>query len=84
MMNLSKWSRGAAALLGLFLSAQQVEAQVVKNDRLLSFEDGAVPAFLTTGEGSRLDINSEHYKDGQHCLGWEFEPGLAAFPAQQV
>ena len=74
MTHFNKWTRGAAALLGLFL-ASQAEAQVVKNERLLSFEDGVVPAYLTTDEGSRLDINDEHYKDGLHCLGWEYEPG---------
>ena len=74
MTHFNKWTRGAAALLGLFL-ASQAEAQVVKNERLLSFEDGVVPAYLTTDEGSRLDINDEHYKDGLHWLGWEYEPG---------
>ena len=74
MMHFNKWPRGAAALLGLFL-ASQAEAQVVKNERLLSFEDGAVPAYMVVDGGSRLAINDEHYKDGLHSLGWEYGPG---------
>lgn len=40
----------AVALLLCMLWMLTGAAQVVKNERLLSFEDGAVPAFLTTGE----------------------------------
>ena len=61
-------------LLGFFLISQ-TEAQVVKNERLLSFEDGEVPAYMTTDATARLTINDEHYKDGLHSLGWEYEPG---------
>ena len=74
MMHFNKWSRGAATLLGFFLISQ-TEAQVVKNERLLSFEDGEVPAYMTTDATSRLTINDEHYKDGLHSLSWEYEPG---------
>jgi chondroitin-sulfate-ABC endolyase/exolyase len=69
MMHFNKWSRGAAMLLGFFLISQ-TEAQVVKNERLLSFEDGEVPAYMTTDATARLTINDEHYKDGLHSLGW--------------
>ena len=50
------------------------KAQVVKHERLLSFEGTEVPADFTAENGV-LGINDEHYKDGKHCLSWEFEPG---------
>ena len=49
-------------------------AQVVKHERMLSFEDGVVPSFITTDKGM-LGINDEHYKDGLHCMQWEYKPG---------
>lgn len=49
-------------------------AQLVKHDRLLSFEDGKVPAFVS-GVKSAFSISSAHYKDGLHALEWSFEPG---------
>ena len=55
--------------------AFNANAQVVKNERLLSFEEGQVPAFITTGSDSHLEINDEHYKDGTHSLSWTFTPG---------
>ena len=58
-------------LLGVFLSSQS-EAQVVKNERWLSFEDGEVPAYMTTDATARLTMNDEHSKDGLHSLGWEY------------
>ncbi len=50
------------------------KAQVVKHERLLSFEGTEVPADFTAENGA-LGINDEHYKDGKHCLSWKFEPG---------
>ena len=61
-------------LLGFFLISQ-TEAQVVKNERLLSFEDGEVPAYLTTDATARLTLNDVHNKDGLHRLVCEYEPG---------
>lgn len=63
--------------LGLAMAsfvALGASAQVVKHERLLSFEDGTVPSFITTSQGS-LGINDEHYKDGLHCMKWTYQPG---------
>lgn len=49
-------------------------AQVVKHERLLSFEEENVPSFITTDNGS-LQINDEHYKDGLQCMQWTYKPG---------
>ena len=46
------------ALLSFSLSAQ-----VVKNDRLLSFEQPELPAGLSATKGT-LGISDQHYKDG--------------------
>ena len=67
------WTTKAALALCATI-AIHANAQVVKNERLLSFEDGQVPAFIT-GSDSRLEINDEHYKDGTHSLSWTFNPG---------
>ncbi len=47
-------------------------AQVVKHDRLFSFED-AVPAEFSTDKIS-LRLNQEHFKDGHASLAWKFAP----------
>ena len=72
-MQLSKWTMGAGMLLGALLPVN-AGAQVVKNERLLSFEEQQVPAFIS-GTDSRLDISEEHYKDGMRSLSWTFNPG---------
>ena len=61
-------------LLGTLLPVS-AEAQVVKNDKLLSFEDPQIPVFIS-GTDSRLEISDEHYKDGLQSLSWTFNPGL--------
>lgn len=50
-----------------------LSAQLVKHDRLLSFESTEVPSFIT-GTGSDLSISDRHYKDGTHSLQWKFQP----------
>lgn len=57
----------------LLMSFLLTSAQLVRHDRLLSFEDNDVPAIIT-GKGSRLSITSDHYKDGNRSLRWQFEP----------
>ena len=61
-MQFSKWTMGVGMLLGTLLPIS-AEAQVVKNDKLLSFEDPQIPVFIS-GTDSRLEISDEHYKDG--------------------
>ena len=46
-MQFSKWKIGAVALVCMLLPGS-VHAQIVKNERLLSFEEKQVPAFVTT------------------------------------
>lgn len=48
-------------------------AQLVKDERLLSFEGNQVPAFVTTDQ-SLAALSGEHYKDGIQSLSWKFEP----------
>ena len=69
----SKWKVGAAALLWM-LSSVDGQAQIVKHERLLSFEDPQVPTFITATD-AQLGISDEHYRDGEHSLSWTFEPG---------
>lgn len=57
----------------MFLCAS-VFAQVVKNERLLSFEEPQVPSFIS-GSRSQLSVSDAHYKDGKNSLQWVFEPG---------
>ena len=72
-MQFSKWTMGVGMLLGTLLPVS-AEAQVVKNDKLLSFEDPQIPVFIS-GTDSRLEISDEHYKDGLQSLSWTFNPG---------
>lgn len=73
MMQFSRWAVGVGMLLGAMLPVNG-EAQVVKDERLLSFEQEQVPTFIS-GTNSRLNISDEHYRDGSHSLSWTFEPG---------
>ena len=59
--------------LCVFTVSGPLPAQVVKSERLLSFEEG-VPQELS-GTKSKLSISEEHYKDGTHSLRWSYEPG---------
>ncbi len=73
MGNLRRYICGAG-MLWMAAAWCPAKAQVVKHERLLSFEGTEVPADFTAENGV-LGINDEHYKDGKHCLSWEFEPG---------
>ncbi len=71
-MQFSKWKIGVGALLWMLLPADG-GAQIVKNERVLSFEEQQVPAFITA-TGSQLAVSDEHYRDGEHSLSWTFSP----------
>lgn len=75
-MSFRKWTMGAAVLAGMLLPGSAC-AQLVKNERLLSFEEDRVPAFVTTTAGARVDISDEHYRDGSRSLRWTFGPDAA-------
>ena len=62
----------AAVCTALF--SFSLSAQVVKNDRLLSFEQPELPAGLSATKAT-LGISDQHYKDGTHSLRWTFESG---------
>lgn len=71
-MQFSKWTAGAVMLLGLCMPLQG-EAQTVKNERLLSFEEESVPEFITATT-SQLTVSGDHYRDGRYSLAWTFGP----------
>lgn len=75
MMQFSKWKVGAVALLWTLFPTDG-HAQIVKNERLLSFEEAQVPPFVTATD-SQLGISGEHYRDGEHSLSWNYEAGGA-------
>lgn len=60
-------------VLSAALIPATVAAQLVKNERLLSFEEQQVPAYIS-GTGSSFSISTDHYKDGNSSLRWSFEP----------
>lgn len=72
MMQFSKWKTGVGVLLWMLLPTSG-NAQMVKNERLLSFEENKVPAFITA-TGSKLAVSDEHFRDGEHSLSWTFKP----------
>lgn len=73
MIQFNKWTIGAGMLLTMWMPMKG-GAQVMKNERLLSFEEVKVPAFITE-TNSKLSISNEHYKDGHQSLSWQFRPG---------
>lgn len=72
MIQFSKWKIGVGMLLMMLLPANAT-AQLVKDERLLSFEAAQVPAFIKAN-GSKLAVSDEHYRDGEQSLSWTFEP----------
>lgn len=66
-------NKGVCVLTSIMLSTG-LSAQLVKHERLMSFEEQNVPSSVTN-EKSQLVISAEHYKDGEHSLLWKFEPG---------
>ena len=63
---------GGIVLFSLLCSVG-VSAQIVKHERLLSFEESQVPAFISSQQ-SELAVSSQRYKDGLQSLQWTFEP----------
>lgn len=72
MTQFCKWTLGTGLFLSTMLPTNSA-AQVMKNERLLSFEEKQVPVFVA-GAASHLGISDEHYKDGKQSLSWTFEP----------
>lgn len=63
----------AIGFLSLLCSAT-LSAQVVKHDRMFSFEEPQVPACITAQQ-AEIALSTAHYKDGAHSLQWTFSPG---------
>lgn len=63
-----------SSLLLALLFVGGTRAQVVHNERLLSFEDPNLPADLSVSRGS-IATSDRHYKDGRQSLRWTFRPG---------
>lgn len=51
-----------------------LSAQIVKHDRLLSFESAEVPSFIS-GTNSGLSSPTNINKDGTHSLQWKSSQG---------
>ena len=56
-----------------FLCPAFLNAQIVTDERMFSFEEPQLPACVT-GVRSQLGRSGAHYKDGKHSLEWTFEP----------
>ena len=70
-MKLKLWTAVLTSCL-----ACNISAQLVKHERLLSFEESQVPVFVTDVQ-STLTISDEHFRDGKHSLCWNFTPNSA-------
>lgn len=66
--------RQGILLLLSALTAGPLAAQIVRHERLLSFEEKTVPTFLSA-ENSEISVSGTHYKDGTQSLCWSFRPG---------
>lgn len=68
------FSRLGVVGLFSFLSTAFLNAQVLTDERMFSFEEPEIPdCFISTH--SQLALSDKHYKDGRHSLEWAFEPG---------
>ena len=65
---------GVAMLLLLFFCPLFLDAQVVTDERMFSFEKPQVPECISADQ-SQLSVSDVHYKDGKHSLEWAFNPG---------
>ena len=66
----------AALLLNCSITAS---AQMLKHERLISFEEQKIPVTINS-EQSSIAISTEHYKDGKQSLSWTFAPkGVLSF-----
>ena len=65
---------GVAMLLLLFFCPLFLDAQVVTDERMFSFEEPQVPECISADQ-SQLSVSDVHYKDGKHSLEWAFNPG---------
>lgn len=68
------FSRLGVVGLFSFLSSAFLNAQVVTDERMFSFEEPEIPDCFTSTH-SQLSLSNKHYKDGKQSLEWAFEPG---------
>lgn len=61
-------------LIFFTLRCADAGAQIVKNERLLSFEESALPAFIKVS-GGNVSTSDLHYKDGKRSMMWQFTAG---------
>lgn len=67
-----RFTKLALVLLAL-CGTGSASAQLVKHERLLSFEEPQLPAFIT-GSRSQLAVSDVHFRDGNRSLQWSYEP----------
>ena len=58
----------------LFFFSIVCPAQLVKHDKLLSFEEDKGLSIIDASK-SEISISADHYKDGTHSMKWEYNPG---------
>lgn len=58
----------------LFLFSTLLGAQVVNDERMISFEGAEVPSFIG-GADAQITLSDGHYKDGKQSMKWSFSPG---------
>ncbi len=61
-------------ILSAFLFTIVCQAQLVKHERLLSFEDNNSLLYISTS-ASDISISEKHYKDGLRSLLWKYNAG---------
>ena len=73
MMKQNSFIRKAILLFSL-LCPLVLEAQVINNERMLSFEESKVPDCVS-GINSQFTLSDVHYKNGKQSMKWMFSPG---------
>lgn len=62
-------------LLWALCALGSADAQWIQHERFLSFEEEAVPAFISTDSRSALAVSPRHFREGVQSLEWTFTPG---------
>ena len=67
---------GLGLLTLLFASTvSTVSAQYVQHEHLLSFEEAAVPQYISTDANSQIAMSGDHFRDGKQSLSWQHSAG---------
>lgn len=78
-----------SAYICMFLSLcfgpfTSTNAQEVKHEKILSFEEANAASGFSTSKGSKLNLTNLYHRDGQQSLQWNYLPGAVLTLKQNI